>query len=128
MNAAAERAKSQATAAQRPAADPAASVWVGASAGTGKTKVLTDRVLSLLLAGTPPHRILCLTFTRAAAAEMANRINDALAAWAVTDDEALAKSIGELIGQPPDPVSAAMSKSAVRIARTAWRTARAADQ
>ncbi|MFM2129834.1 MAG: hypothetical protein RL477_1380, partial [Pseudomonadota bacterium] len=56
---------------QRRAADPAASVWVGASAGTGKTKVLTDRVLALLLAGTPPERLLCLTYTRAAAAEMA---------------------------------------------------------
>ena len=44
---------------QRRAASPERSVWVSASAGTGKTKVLTDRVLSLLLAGTPPHRILC---------------------------------------------------------------------
>jgi len=60
--------------AQRRAADPSRSVWVSASAGTGKTKVLTDRVLALLLAGTAPHRILCLTFTKAAAAEMANRI------------------------------------------------------
>ena len=44
--------------AQRRAADPTRSVWVSASAGTGKTKVLTDRVLSLLLTGTPPHKIL----------------------------------------------------------------------
>ena len=58
---------------QRRAADPTKSVWVGASAGSGKTKVLTDRVLNLLLAGTEPTRILCLTFTKAAAAEMSNR-------------------------------------------------------
>ena len=51
------------------AADPALSVWVGASAGTGKTKVLTDRVLRLMLAGAAPERILCITFTKAAAAE-----------------------------------------------------------
>ncbi len=67
--------------AQRSALDPAMSVWVSASAGTGKTKVLTDRLLALMLDGTDPSRILCLTFTRAAAAEMANRINDKLAKW-----------------------------------------------
>ena len=54
---------------QRRAADPRASVWVAASAGSGKTKVLTDRVLSLLLHGSPADKILCLTFTKAAAAE-----------------------------------------------------------
>ena len=66
------------TRAQRDAADPAASVWVSASAGTDKTKVLTDRVLRLLLNGTEPGRILCLTFTRAAAAEMSIRITGTL--------------------------------------------------
>ena len=71
---------------QRAAADPATSVWVSASAGSGKTKVLTDRVLSLLLEGTPPQHILCLTFTRAAAAEMANRVNTTLSSWATVDD------------------------------------------
>ena len=59
---------------QTRAINPSASVWVSASAGTGKTKVLTDRVLALLLAGTEAHRILCLTFTKAAAAEMSNRL------------------------------------------------------
>ena len=63
---------------QRRASDPECSVWVGASAGTGKTKVLTDRVLRLMLAGTQPSRILCLTFTKAAAAEMSIRINNML--------------------------------------------------
>jgi ATP-dependent helicase/nuclease subunit A len=64
----------KAAAAQRRAAEPETSVWVAASAGTGKTKVLTDRVLSLMLHGSEPARILCLTFTKAAAAEMANRL------------------------------------------------------
>ncbi|MBT5050687.1 MAG: double-strand break repair helicase AddA, partial [Rhodospirillaceae bacterium] len=89
--------------AQRRAADPTRSVWVSASAGTGKTKVLTDRVLSLLLTGTPPHKILCLTFTRAAAAEMANRINASLAGWAVADNDELTKQITDLTGAPPEP-------------------------
>ena len=61
----------QADRAQRRAAAADRSAWVAASAGSGKTKVLTDRVLSLLLAGGDPGRILCLTFTKAAAAEMA---------------------------------------------------------
>ncbi|MGE5475116.1 MAG: UvrD-helicase domain-containing protein, partial [Bacteroidales bacterium] len=87
---------------QRRAADPQASVWVGASAGTGKTKVLTDRVLTLLLAGTAPHRILCLTFTKAAAAEMSNRIAEKLAGWATAGDAALAADLGRLLGRVPD--------------------------
>ena len=91
-----------ATERQREAADPAASVWVAASAGTGKTKVLTDRVLGLLLAGTPPHKILCLTFTKAAAAEMATRIARRLAKWATATDDALAGDLGKLLGTPPD--------------------------
>ena len=78
---------------QRPAANPNRSVWVAASAGTGKTKVLTDRVLALLLSGTPPHRLLCLTFTNAAAAEMANRINQVLAQWSIADETELRKNI-----------------------------------
>ena len=86
---------------QHRASDPAASVWVGASAGTGKTKVLTDRVLRLLLGGTAPERILCLTFTRAAAAEMALRITRALARWTVAEDEALAASLAVLTGAAP---------------------------
>ena len=87
------------TAAQLRAADPRHSAWVSASAGTGKTKVLTDRVLRAMLAGTPPARILCLTFTRAAAAEMSNRLNDRLAEWAVMPQEKLAAALGELTGE-----------------------------
>lgn len=88
--------------AQRRAANPAASVWVGASAGSGKTKVLTDRVLALLLAGTEPSRILCLTFTRAAAAEMANRIALRLSDWVTFSDRALARDLMRILGRRPD--------------------------
>ena len=91
---------------QRKAADPQASVWVSASAGTGKTKVLTDRVLGLLLAGTPPHKILCLTFTKAAAAEMANRIARRLARWATASDDELAEDLARLLGRAADPKTA----------------------
>jgi ATP-dependent helicase/nuclease subunit A len=83
---------------QRVAADPRHSAWVAASAGSGKTKVLTDRVLNLLLGGTPPHRILCLTFTKAAAAEMSIRLGDRLRLWATQDDENVAASLAELMG------------------------------
>ncbi len=64
----------QANAEQRAASNPAVSAFVAASAGSGKTKLLTDRLLRLMLAGTPPGRIQCLTFTKAAAAEMAIRL------------------------------------------------------
>lgn len=87
---------------QRTAADPAASVWVGASAGTGKTKVLTDRVLRLLLGGTTPDRLLCITFTNAAAAEMAIRINGRLSRWATMDEATLKADLGDLLGRSPD--------------------------
>lgn len=64
----------QATAAQVRAAIPVNSTWVSANAGSGKTRVLTNRVARLLLAGCPPQKILCLTYTKAAAAEMQNRL------------------------------------------------------
>ncbi|HUH86226.1 MAG TPA: double-strand break repair helicase AddA [Stellaceae bacterium] len=87
---------------QREAVAVDASVWVAASAGTGKTKVLTDRVLALLLAGSAPHRILCLTFTKAAAAEMANRLNQRLSLWATESDAALGLEVAPLIDAVPD--------------------------
>src|SRR5690348_66334 len=86
---------------QRRAADPRASVWVSASAGTGKTRVLIDRLLWLMLDGIDPARILCLTFTRAAAAEMANRVNRRLAAWATLPPGELAEELVELTGRFP---------------------------
>src|SRR5207302_847139 len=84
-----------ATAHQRRALEPAESVWVAASAGTGKTKVLTDRLLALMLGGTDPAHLLCLTFTRAAAAEMANRINQRLAAWTTLPPGRLEEALAE---------------------------------
>lgn len=86
---------------QRGASDPGASVWVAASAGTGKTKVLSDRVLRLMLNSTDPRRILCLTFTKAAAAEMANRITEQLGDWAVADDHTLKGALRKLLGGAP---------------------------
>ncbi len=87
---------------QRRAADPASSVWVAASAGSGKTKALTDRVLRLLLGGAAPERLLCLTFTKAAAAEMALRINRRLGAWTMLADDDLDASLEALSGKTPD--------------------------
>src|SRR5258708_39269425 len=66
---------------QREASDPALSAWVAANAGSGKTYVLAQRVIRLLLGGTPPAKILCLTFTKAAAANMATSVFDRLAPW-----------------------------------------------
>ncbi|MDQ1080600.1 double-strand break repair helicase AddA [Pseudoroseomonas cervicalis] len=95
--------RAAAQAAQRRASDPRASAWVGASAGSGKTKVLTDRVLRLLLRpGAKPGRILCLTFTKAAAAEMATRLAKRLGEWAVAEDAALTESLLSLTGEKPD--------------------------
>lgn len=72
--------------AQRIAVDPAAHVWLNASAGTGKTQVLSARVLRLLLQGVSPDAILCITFTKAGAAEMAHRIHERLALWVGCSD------------------------------------------
>lgn len=90
-------------AAQRRAADPEASVWVSANAGAGKTHVLINRVIRLLLAGTAPERILCLTFTKAAAAEMAARLYRDLGAWALLPDEELSEKIEKLDGERITP-------------------------
>ena len=83
------------------ASDPQASVWVAASAGTGKTRVLTDRVLRLMLEGASPQQILCLTFTRAAAAEMANRLHGNLSRWAIHNDTELEQALTGLMGRKP---------------------------
>ncbi len=87
---------------QRLAADPKSTVWVSASAGSGKTKVLTDRVLALLLTGSAPERILCITFTKAAAAEMANRLTERLGKWTRLSDEDLSEQIRLILGVEPD--------------------------
>ena len=95
---------------QRMAADPHASVWVSANAGTGKTHVLINRISRLLLAGVRPERILCLTFTKAAAAEMSNRLNKRLAEWARTDDAQLKESLLDLTGSDKTPEELAAAR------------------
>lgn len=82
--------------------DPRAALCVEASAGTGKTKVLIDRVLSLLLERAEPRRLLCLTFTKAAAAEMANRLAERLGRWTTLDDPVLDRELAELGRPQPD--------------------------
>ena len=87
--------------AQRQAADPLSSAWVSANAGTGKTHVLTQRALRLMLAGTEPERILCLTYTKAAAAEMSTRVYDTLATWVTLPDDDLRETLAELSARAP---------------------------
>ena len=85
-----------ASAAQIEAAAPTRSTWVSANAGSGKTRVLTNRVARLLLAGCEPQKILCLTYTKAAAAEMQNRLFRSLGAWAMEPDADLREKLAEL--------------------------------
>lgn len=95
---------------QNKASNPQSSVWVGASAGSGKTKVLTDRILRLLLPdqknlnACAPNKILALTFTKTAASEMNLRINERLSEWAVMDldgEKSLKEDLKKLLGMPP---------------------------
>ena len=88
-----------ATTQQMAAANPDMSVWVEASAGTGKTKVLSDRVLRLLLAKVSPEKLLCLTYTKAAAVEMNERIAKRLSSWAIESDDDLRQDLTELLGE-----------------------------
>ncbi|MFY0616075.1 double-strand break repair helicase AddA [Shimia sp.] len=85
-----------ATRRQISAARPDASTWLSANAGSGKTRVLTDRVARLLLEGVLPQHILCLTYTKAAASEMQNRLFKRLGSWAMKSDEDLALELAEL--------------------------------
>jgi ATP-dependent helicase/nuclease subunit A len=84
------------------ASDPAASAWVSANAGSGKTHVLAQRVIRLLLSGVDPARILCITFTKAAAANMANRVFQELRAWTLLDNAALDAAIRKAGVRTPD--------------------------
>jgi len=97
-----ESARARANAEQRRAADPAASAFVAASAGSGKTKLLTDRLLRLMLSGVAPQRIQCLTFTKAAAAEMAVRLQNTLGDWVTLTDPALDTELTKLDLPPSD--------------------------
>ncbi|MBS0243814.1 MAG: UvrD-helicase domain-containing protein, partial [Proteobacteria bacterium] len=101
---------------QSKAADPRASAWVSANAGTGKTHVLTTRVLRLLLAGTKPERLLCLTYTKAAAAEMSNRVFKRLAKWVTLEDGKLFEALAGVLERSP-------AKDELRIARDLFTSA-----
>jgi ATP-dependent helicase/nuclease subunit A len=95
---------------QARASDPKTSAWVTANAGSGKTHVLVQRVLRLLLEGTPPSRILCLTFTKSAAANMSGRVFRTLARWTSLDDDALTKAITDAGAPAPDKDRLALAR------------------
>lgn len=92
---------SQINSLQKQASDPNNSAWVFASAGSGKTKILVDRVLRLLLNKVNGDKILCITFTKVATIEMKERINKILASWVILDDEKLSAEIFSLTDQYP---------------------------
>lgn len=85
-----------ATKSQNASADPTNSTWLSANAGSGKTRVLTDRVARLLLRGVEPQNVLCLTYTKAAASEMQNRLFGTLGSWAMVSDAELRKKLRDL--------------------------------
>ncbi len=85
-----------ATPEQKKASNPEASAWVSANAGSGKTHVLVDRVIRLMLQGVDPSTILCLTYTKAAATEMANRLHERLSEWIGIDDPALTSQLASI--------------------------------
>src|SRR5271156_1515087 len=95
---------------QSEASDPETSAWVAANAGSGKTHVLAQRVINLLLKGVEPEKILCITFTKAAAANMAKQVFDRLARWTALDDAALDKAIREHASIPPDARRRALAR------------------
>ncbi|WP_342077501.1 double-strand break repair helicase AddA [Yoonia sp. SS1-5] len=106
-----------ATQRQVDAADPRVSTWLSANAGSGKTRVLTDRVARLLLEGVSPQNILCLTYTKAAAAEMQNRLFKRLGAWAMMADAPLRSELLTL------GVEKAINDTDLREARTLFARA-----
>ncbi len=95
---------------QRSAADPAVSAWVRANAGTGKTHVLVQRILRLLLSGAGPRSILCLTFTKNAAAEMEARVLAKLGEWATASDAELTKALAKTLTRAPAPEEIALAR------------------
>ncbi len=97
----------KATEAQNRASEPLSSTWLAANAGSGKTKVLTDRVARLLLAGVSPQNILCLTYTKAAASEMQNRLFRLLGEWAMMPDDDLRTALARLGDTPQDDLAPA---------------------
>lgn len=99
------------------ASDPLRSAWVSANAGSGKTHVLTQRVIRLL-AGARPSAILCLTYTKAAASEMSNRVFARLAEWAVLPDQELSKRIALI--EEKHPIASSSPKHGGSLPRR-WR-------
>ena len=97
---------------QNIASDPNKSIWVGASAGSGKTTVLVKRLLRMFLQGIEPSKILCITFTNTGAIQMKNRVNEKLAQWSMLSDDKLKDEIIELEG---DSVNI---EKKVKVART----------
>lgn len=95
---------------QARASEPRRQVRLSASAGTGKTQVLSARVLRLLLSGVSPESILCLTFTKAGAAEMADRIHERLGAWVTMKRDALARDLDHL-GEDFSPAACESARS-----------------
>jgi len=108
---------------QAEAADPRLSVWVRANAGSGKTTVLINRAARLLLAGAAPDSILCVTYTKAAAAEMQARLFERLGAWSTAEDAALAAELARLEPSPAEPLSAEAEVARLRRARTLFARA-----
>src|SRR5215813_13737798 len=98
------------------ASDPAVSAWVAANAGSGKTHVLAQRVIRLLLDGIEPAKILCITFTKAAAANMANRVFSTLRAWTELNDGALDDAIRRESGLKPDAARRALARRLFAVA------------
>ncbi len=95
---------------QKEVANPAVSAWVAANAGAGKTHVLAQRVINLLLEDVEPENILCITFTKAAAANMAKRVFDTLGEWTTLGDAALDQAIAERSTTPPDASRRALAR------------------
>ena len=107
---------------QRMAATPSRSAFVMANAGSGKTRVLTNRVARLLLENVDPEKILCITFTKAAAAEMAERLFNVLGAWALYDDERLRAALADLEGPDAPPRDGSALADARRLFARALET------
>src|SRR5215813_13980476 len=112
---------------QSEASDPNFSAFVAANAGSGKTHVLAQRVIRLLLNGVNPAKILCITFTKAAAANMANRVFDELRKWTALDDAALDKAIKTIGARAIDAELRACAKAVCPRARNTGRAEGADD-
>lgn len=108
--------------AQIEATEPGSSNWVGANAGSGKTHVLTQRVARLLLAGAAPQKILCLTYTKAAAAEMQTRLFQTLGTWAMEPAAELAQRLADLSGESDAAMDPARLADARRLFARALET------